>query len=150
MHTRYAHTNIVCEDWERLSRFYQAVFECEPVPPVRDQSGEWLSRGTGVTNASLRGVHLRLPGHGPDGPTLEIYQYGRIERNLPPAANRKGLGHLAFLVDDVAAARARVLAHGGGELGAITHALVEGVGAITFVYMTDPEGNVLEIQHWDP
>ena len=34
------------------------------------------------------GVHLRLPGHGTTGPTLEIYQYGSMPDGLPPAMNR--------------------------------------------------------------
>ena len=61
---RYAHTNLVARDWEALAQFYTAVFTCRIVPPVRDQSGDWLSRGTGVPNAALKGAHLLLPGHG--------------------------------------------------------------------------------------
>ena len=72
---RYAHTSIVADDWRTLARFYAAVFGCSKVSPERDLSGDWLARGTGVPDAALRWVHLRLPGHGDDGPTLEIYTY---------------------------------------------------------------------------
>lgn len=75
MTIRYAHTNIIAQDWKRLSQFYIQVFDCVPVPPVRDQSGEWLEAATGLSNAALKGTHLRLPGHGENGPTLEIYSY---------------------------------------------------------------------------
>lgn len=148
MSITYAHTNIIAEDWQRLARFYEEVLGCVPVPPQRQQAGDWLSKGTGVPNAALEGMHLRLPGHGDNGPTLEIYQYRHMEERPAPAANRKGLGHLAFAVDDVAAMRNQILAYGGRDLGQITETVVEGVGTITFIYMTDPEGNILEIQSW--
>ena len=56
--------------------------------------------------------------------------------------------HLAFDVDDVANATADVLKHGGSKLGEITSSEVEGVGLLTFVYLTDPEGNIIELQSW--
>lgn len=148
MAIRYAHTNIIAEDWQRLAQFYETVLGCIPVPPQRQQAGAWLSQGTGVRDAALAGMHLRLPGYGDNGPTLEIYQYDHMAERLTPMANRKGLGHLAFAVDDVGVTREAILAHGGYDLGRISETVVEGVGTITFVYMTDPEGNILEIQHW--
>jgi len=145
---KYVHTNIVAQDWKSLAKFYQEALGCTPVPPQRQQAGAWLERGTGVPGASLQGMHLRLPGYGEGGPTLEIYQYGHTEDKPTPAANRQGLGHLAFLVDDVSAVRENILEYGGRDLGQISEAEVAGVGTITFIYMTDPEGNILEIQHW--
>jgi predicted enzyme related to lactoylglutathione lyase len=47
MPIRYAHTNIVAEDWQRLARFYQEVLGCEPVPQELDLAGEEL-RASGV------------------------------------------------------------------------------------------------------
>lgn len=79
MSVKYVHTNIISKSWEKLSDFYQSVFECTPVPPTRDLSGDWLDKGTGLNNAHLQGIHLRLPGYGNNGPTLEIYQYVEIE-----------------------------------------------------------------------
>ena len=37
---------------------------------------------------------------------------------------------------------------GGRELGKIVSAPIPGAGTITFVYVTDPEGNIIELQHW--
>ena len=68
---RYVHTNLIARDWRRLARFYQDVFGCVPVPPERNLSGTEMEAGTGVPGARLQGMHLRLPGTGPDGPTLE-------------------------------------------------------------------------------
>jgi predicted enzyme related to lactoylglutathione lyase len=58
------------------------------------------------------------------------------------------LGHIAFHVDDVGATHDKVIAFGGAEFGDIVQHRVAGVGTLTFVYMTDPEGNVIEIQNW--
>jgi predicted enzyme related to lactoylglutathione lyase len=148
MKARYKHTNIIARDWKKLVRFYEKAFGCVPVPPQRNLSGRWLEKGTGVAGARFSGVHLRLPGHGDQGPTLEIYQYARPETKPPTAANREGFGHIAFEVEDVAQASQEVLAHGGGKLGEIVSAVIEGVGLLTFVYLTDPEGNILELQSW--
>lgn len=150
MATIYGHTNIICEDWKKLTDFYIQVFDCVPVPPERNQYGEWLDKGTGVKNAHLRGMHLRLPGHGENGPTLEIYSYEEmLDKPLPPAANRKGLGHLAFSVDDLKATLEKIISLGGSKLGEIVEKEVEGVGTIEFTYITDPEGNIVELQKWE-
>ena len=71
-----------------------------------------LERGTGIPGAHLRGAHLRLPGHGAEGPTLEIFNFNVLEERPDVAVNRPGFGHIAFIVDDVAAARKTVLAAG--------------------------------------
>ena len=149
MRTRYAHTNIICDDWRKVAAFYESVFECAFVPPERDQSGQWLADGTGLKDAQLTGVHMRLPGYGDDGPTLEIFSYVQMEENLSPAANRKGLRHLAFSVDDVADTVRKVIAGGGAILGEVVTKEVPGLGRITFAYVTDPEGNIVEVQKWD-
>ena len=148
MGTTFGHVNIIAMDWEKLSRFYQEVFGCVPVPPRRDQSGPWLDAGTGLAGAHLRGEHLRLPGPGLEGPTLEIYSYDRMVPRPDPVPNRIGLGHLAFQVDDVPGCLARVLALGGRAQGTVTALQVPGKGTVTFVYAADPEGNLLELQAW--
>ena len=149
MKAKYKHTNIIARDWRALAQFYRNVFGCVPVPPERNLSGEWLDRGTGVEGGSFAGTHLRLPGYGPEGPTLEIYQYGYNETKPPAAANREGIMHLAFEVEDVESAVTEVLKHGGCTLGEITSSEIEGVGWLTFVYLKDPEENIIELQSWD-
>jgi catechol 2,3-dioxygenase-like lactoylglutathione lyase family enzyme len=79
-----------------------------------------LESGTGVPGATLRGVHLRLPGR----------------------------GHIAFEVPSVPAARRDVLRAGGTAVGEIV-ALTTAAGArVTWCYVTDPEGNIIELQAW--
>lgn len=145
----YRHTNLVARDWRRLARFYEEVFGCVPVLPERELSGDWLARGTGVPDAGISGVHLRLPGTGPQGPTLEVFQYTEnLPKSGPLAANREGFGHLGFEVDNVSQALELVVAHGGTAIGEVVRRAIPDVGLITFVYAADPEGNGLELQHW--
>jgi len=143
---RYVHTNIIARDWRVIARFYTDVFGCVLVPPERDLRGEWLDRGTGVRDAHIRGVHLRLPGHGDAGPTIEIFTYDDVVPQSHPVANRAGYGHVAFLVEDVAAAMREVVAHGGKPGEIVSHATA--AGALEFVYVRDPEDNLIELQRW--
>ena len=145
---KYVHTNIVAKDWKGLARFYQEVFGCTPVPPERNHHGPWVEDCTGVPGAQVRGIHVRVPGYGDDGPTLEIFQYNNQAEGPVPALNRPGLAHLAFLVDDVPAARQTVLDAGGRDLGKMVTVPVPDAGTITLIYMTDPEGNIVELQRW--
>ena len=145
---RYVHTSLVARDWRRLARFYESVFRCEPVPPERDQWGPSLERGTGVPGVRIHGLHLRLPGYGDEGPTLEVFSYSPMLDAPLPAPNRPGLGHIAFAVDDVAEVANRVVAEGGSMIGEPASVEVEHTGTITFVYVRDPEGNIIELQRW--
>ena len=146
---RFAHVNLIARDWRKLAAFYQNVLGCVPVTPERDLSGDWLERGTAVHGAHLRGIHLRLPGHGGEGPTLEIFSYNVVLAGPPPHANNAGFAHIAFAVEDVAQAREVVLAAGGSAVGPIESVVLPGAGKITWTYLRDPEGNIIELQRRD-
>lgn len=145
---KYAHTNIIAKDWRRLAEFYTKVFNCTFSPPERDLSGDWLDKGTGLKNASLKGCHLLLPGHGDQGPTLEIFTYEEIESNPPIAANHQGYVHIAFEVEDIESVYQLAIQHEAKELGEISEKSFEGRGTLKFVYFRDPEGNMIEILSW--
>ena len=147
---RFGHVNLVARDWRALAAFYIRVFGCSLVPPERDYQGPELSAATGVPEAALRGVHLRLPGLGSEGPTLEIYEYAQELDRPPSAANRHGFGHLAFAVPDVEAARSIVLGEGGEPVGDVVTLQTSDGRHVTWAYVTDPEGNILELQSWAP
>ncbi len=148
MSIKFGHFNIIASDWRRLSHFYQTVFGCTPVPPRRKLFGTELEGGTGIPGAVIEGEHLRLPGLGDSGPTLEIYSYSEPLDRPQPAPNRIGFGHLAFEVPDVADSLAQLLAAGGSAQGKIVALPVPGKGVSNFVYAKDPEGNIIEIQSW--
>ena len=145
---KYKHTNIIAKDWKELIKFYECVFNCVPVLPERHLAGEWLEKGTGVANAKFSGIHLRLPGFGDNGPTLEVYQYLNNELKLPPMANREGFGHIAFEVSNIEEMMKEVLKNGGSKVGDITSSEIKGIGLLSFVYLADPEGNIIELQSW--
>lgn len=145
---RFGHVNLVARDWPALATFYERVFGCEFVPPERDFSGPDLEAGTGVPGASLRGVHLRLPGGGDGGPTLEIFEYQPALEPLQPAVNRPGFGHVAFVVPSVPDARDIVLREGGRAVGEMVTFTTADGRRVTWCYVTDPEGNILELQAW--
>ncbi len=146
---RYAHTNIVAKDWKALSKFYIDTFDCKRKPPERNLSGSWLDQATGLNNAQLEGIHLLLPGHGENGPTLEIFTYKNMDETIPFMANFIGFTHIAFQVDSVDEVLTKALENGASVLGKITRKEVEGSGLLTFVYFRDPEGNIVEIQSWE-
>jgi catechol 2,3-dioxygenase-like lactoylglutathione lyase family enzyme len=147
---RYAHTNLIARDWRQLAAFYVEHFGCSPVPPERNFSGPDLEAGTRIPGAALSGVHLRLPGHGDEGPTLEVFTYSELADSLTPRVNRPGYGHLAFQVNSVADARQQVLRAGGGSVGDIVTLTTATGTRVTWCYVTDPEGNILELQSWQP
>ena len=156
----------MAHDWRRLAVFYEDVLGCVPVPPERSLSGPELERGTGVPEARLQGLHLRLPGHGSSGPTLELFQYEPSLERGSGAVNQPGFAHLAFEVSRDAedsgeatggAARgdsavdkavAHVLSAGGSRVGKTVSLSVSETTKVTFAYVTDPEGNVIELQSW--
>lgn len=145
---RYVHTNIIAKDCTKLIAFYKEVFHCKSIGETRDLRGEWLDRMTGVTNAHIIGEHLCLPGYDEEHPTLEIFSYDEVQEGKKGIINQCGLAHLAFEVDDVEATLKKLLEAGGGQLGELVHAEYADGRKATFVYATDVEGNILELQSW--
>jgi catechol-2,3-dioxygenase len=50
-------------------------------------------------------------------------------------------------VDDIKTARDAVIEARGKTIGKTVSLEVSGAGKVTFVYLTDPEGNIIELQH---
>lgn len=145
---RFGHVNITSPDWRRLAAFYTDVFGCRFVPPERDIRGAPLDAATGLHDAHLTGAHLRLPGLGDTGPTLEIFSYDAMEGGPPSRVDRAGLGHLAFAVPDVERAVEAVVANGGGRIGDIVTTATSDGRSVTWTYTTDPDDNIVELQAW--
>ncbi len=145
---KYAHTNIITKDWKKLAKFYEIVFNCIPVPPIRTYQGEWLDKGTGVVNADIQGMQLRLPGYGDNGPTLEIYQYSEMINAERRIANQKGFGHIAFQVEDIAGLLALALSNGASKIGELSEHHFDNMAVFKFIYISDPDGNIIELLNW--
>ncbi|MCL2530786.1 MAG: VOC family protein [Oscillospiraceae bacterium] len=147
MAVRFAHVNIIAKDSAKLIEFYKSVFHCQSIGETRDLRGAWLDQMTGVPNAHIVGEHLCLPGYGANQPTLEIFSYDNIEPGSK-GINQCGIAHLAFEVDDVEQTLANVLAADGGQLGEVVKTEYADGRKAVFVYATDPEDNIIELQSW--
>lgn len=145
---KFAHINIITDDWKKLASFYIDVFGCKPIYPERDLKGNWLDKATSIKNAHLEGIHLALPGYEDNLPTLEIFRYDQNLDSTETFSNRKGFGHIAFKTDDVNGLLIRLIKHGGTQLGEVVEAEVSNAGHLTFVYAKDIDGNIIEIQSW--
>ncbi|WP_243543932.1 VOC family protein [Pseudodesulfovibrio tunisiensis] len=146
---KFVHTNIVARDWKRLADFYQEALGCTPASPERNLQGEWIDAVTGLKGTHIVGMHLRLPGWGDSGPTLEIFQYNQSPERPPVATNNPGFGHIAFLVEDVSKTAATFMAHGGSPVGELISQKYPDGRVLTVQYLADPEGNIVELQSWE-
>ena len=146
---KYAHTNLIAINWKKLVAFYENVFDCIPIQPDRNLSGEWLDEATAIKNAQITGIHLRLPGFSDNGPTLEIFEYNEMPEKPVIKTNTPGFSHIAFAVDNVCDIANKVIENGGSIVGALTEKHIANVGDLIFQYVADPEGNIVEIQSWN-
>ena len=79
---------------------------------------------------------------------MEIFSYDHLEDRPKTAVNRPGFGHIAFSVDDVAVARIAVLQAGGKAVGEIVTMQIATGAKVTWCYVSDIEGNIIELQSW--
>jgi predicted enzyme related to lactoylglutathione lyase len=145
---KYVHTNIIAKDSEKLIKFYKEVLGCKSIGEKRNLKGEWLDKMTGLKNAHIVGEHLCLPGYDEDHPTLEIFSYDDAIEDECHVVNQYGFAHLAFEVDNVEETLKQVIAAGGGRIGEVVHEDYDNGMHATFVYATDIEGNIIELQNW--
>lgn len=145
---KFVHTNIIAKDWKKLAQFYIDVFNCRPVYPERDLTGDWIDKLTNIPNAKIKGIHLKLPGY-EDGPTLEIFSYNTFSKRIKtPLINDMGFGHIAFHVKNVDETLNRIISKGGKIYGESVEKEINELGMIRVVYAKDPEDNIIEIQNW--
>ena len=78
--------------------------------------------------------------------SLPVRPVARVRSRL--RRNRPGFGHIAFVVPDVATALDAVVAEGGGVVGETVTLQTADGRRVTWVYVTDPEGNIVELQSW--
>ncbi|MGI9391659.1 MAG: VOC family protein [Boseongicola sp.] len=140
----FSHVNIVARDTDKLADFYKEVFGCEDRSLRESISGEKPSLAMGLPNTEFYAAWLNLPGV--DGPYLEIFQFKEFEECTPPSANRIGLAHLAFDVEDLSAVCDAVVAAGGSAFGEVASFEEAGKILFSFVFMRDPEGNLLDLK----
>jgi catechol 2,3-dioxygenase-like lactoylglutathione lyase family enzyme len=137
--TNFVHIGLVVEDLEETVRFLALLgFDCGE-PGV--YSGEWIDRIIGLENVTVEVVMARAP----DG--SDIFEVVRFRS--PPAgaqeparaANRPGLRHVAFTVDDVHTVVDRVREAGWDTVGEI----VDYENTYLLCYVRGPEGLIVEL-----
>jgi catechol 2,3-dioxygenase-like lactoylglutathione lyase family enzyme len=131
----YNHTGLVVTDLERSKRFYQEVlgftfwYEIRPPDEVTAKLN-CLSPPLDMTAS-----YLTL-----DGFVLELLHYaapGGAAPYRPRTMNEPGLTHLSISVDDIHAAAAMAVIHGGQ--------LIEASDVGVALFIRDPDGQLLEL-----
>jgi catechol 2,3-dioxygenase-like lactoylglutathione lyase family enzyme len=138
--TSFVHIGLVVEDLDETVRFLTLLgFDCGR-PGVF--GGEWIDRIIGLENVTVEVVMAR----GPDG--SDIFEVVRFQsppagaaQEQAPAANRPGLRHIAFKVDDVRAVVDRVREAGWDTIGEI----VDYESMFLLCYVRGPEGLIVEL-----
>jgi catechol 2,3-dioxygenase-like lactoylglutathione lyase family enzyme len=137
--TDFVHIGLVVEDLDETVRFLELLgFECGR-PGVF--GGEWIGRIIGLENVTVEVVMAR----GPDGSDMfEVVRFqspSASTQEPAPAANRPGLRHIAFKVDDVRGVVDRVRAGGWETVGEI----VDYESTFLLCYVRGPEGLIVEL-----
>ena len=137
--TGFVHVGLVVEDLDETVRFLTLLgFGCSR-PAVH--GGEWIDRIIGLDDVTVEVVMAR----GPDG--SDIFEVVRFRspsagaQEAAPAANRPGLRHIAFKVDDMRAVVERVRAAGWDTVGEI----VDFENTFLLCYVRGPEGLIVEL-----
>ncbi len=130
---QFVQVKLATDDPDRLAQFYVEGLGCKVVRQTvsLDQAA---ASGAG-TNEEITITILSFPG-AVEGPNLELITGTGLE---------SGGGVLTFYVDDVAEAAECVAAAGGSYRGEITEFVAPNGGTFRFVFMTDPEGNVVDL-----
>jgi catechol 2,3-dioxygenase-like lactoylglutathione lyase family enzyme len=137
--TNFVHVGWVVEELDEAARFLTVLgFDCSEPGTF---SGEWIDRIIGLENATVEVVMAR----GPDG--RDMFEVVRFHSPTAgpaepaPAANRPGLRHVAFAVDDVRGVVDRVRDAGWDTVGEI----VEYQNIFLLCYVRGPEGLIVEL-----
>src|SRR3954452_10976510 len=137
--TDFVHIGLVVEDLDETVRFLALLgFDCSQ-PGVF--SGPWIDRIIGLDDVTVETVMAR----GPDGRDMfEVVRFRATAdgaRAAAPPANRPGLRHVAFKVDDVRAVVDRVREAGWDTVGEI----VDFENVFLLCYVRGPEGLIVEL-----
>ena len=137
--TKFVHIGLVVEDLDETIRFLELLgFDCGK--PAR-YGGDWIERIVGVEDPQIEVVMVRGPG-GSD--VFEVVRFlspsaGAAEE--APAANRPGLRHVAFQVNDLRSLIDRVRESGWETVGEI----VNYEDMFLLCYLRGPEGLIVEL-----
>ena len=137
--TGFVHIGLVVEDLDETVRFLALLgFDCSKPSVI---SGEWVGRIIGLESPTVEVVMARAP----DG--SDVFEVVRFQspsagaQEAAPAANRPGLRHVLFQVDDVRGVVDRVREAGWDTVGEI----VDFENTFLLCYVRGPEGLIVEL-----
>lgn len=136
----FDHTGFITPDIETSVRFWQDMLGFQ-AQPIGERRLPWVAAFMGVPQAQVRLVHLY--GHGAH---IEFIQFD-TPQDVPatPRASQGNVTHVCLRTSDVDALRARILAGGGSDQGALVE-IPEGIAkGLRGLYMRDPHGVLIEI-----
>ena len=137
--TDFVHIGLVVEDLDEMVRFLALLgFDCGK-PGVFN--GEWIGRIIGLENVTVEVVMARAPDGTDMFEVVRFHSPSAGAREPAAAANRPGLRHVAFKVDDVRAVVDRVRAGGWDTVGEI----VDFERMFLLCYVRGPEGLIVEL-----
>jgi catechol 2,3-dioxygenase-like lactoylglutathione lyase family enzyme len=137
--TSFVHVGLVVEDLDETLGFLALLgFDCDE-PAV--YSGEWIDRIVGLEKVTVEVVMARVP-DGTDAFEVVRFRSPSAGAHGPaPAANRPGLRHIAFTVEDLAGVVDRLRENGWETLGEI----VDYEDVYLLCYVRGPEGLIVEL-----
>ena len=139
MITGFVHIGLVVEDLDETVRFLSVLgLDCGKPSTF---GGEWIDRIIGLEGASVEVVMVRGPDGGDIFEVVRFLSPAAGAQEAAPAANRPGLRHVAFKVDDVRGVVDRVRAAGWDTVGEI----VDFQGMFALCYVRGPEGLIVEL-----
>jgi catechol 2,3-dioxygenase-like lactoylglutathione lyase family enzyme len=147
------HVSWTVSNLDASVKWYTEVLGLEFVR-AQVQHNEYTAKLVGFPDANIRVAQLAVPGQtiprSRHHVELVEYVYPRGE-DIPLDTNNTGVGHWAFMVDDIHAEFERLKALGVKFKADAPLPITEGVnkGGYT-IYLTDPDGITLEIQQPPP
>ena len=137
--TDFVHIGLVVQDLDETVRFLALLgLDCG-TPGVL--SGEWIDRIIGLKDAKVEVVMARAPDGSDMFEVVRFHSPSAGAHEPAPAANRPGLRHVAFKVDDVRAVVDRVRDAGWETIGEI----VDFESTFLLCYVRGPEGLIVEL-----
>src|SRR4051794_25732264 len=137
--TSFVHVGLVVEDLDETVRFLSLLgFDCGK---PGEFGGEWIDRIIGLEEVTVEVVMARLPDGGDVFEVVRFVSPSARAQEPAPAANRPGLRHIAFKVDDVRGVVERVREAGWETVGEI----VDFENTFLLCYVRGPEGLIVEL-----
>lgn len=145
------HINIVVADLERSVKFYTEVLGFRKTHDVY-MEGDWIEQIIGLKGVKGYVAFVEPPGGGVRIELLEYRSPAGEPRPENSRANTRGLRHIAFRVENIAAMAARLRAAGVtlfSEPVRVPQSVVKfAAGDKTLLYFLDPDGVILELAEY--